>query len=251
MFGLVQKRTRRWIISYLVPRHIIQTRVNSWLIKSPRRMTIRLKFIGFIVMQGNPCVDNYGNCCPSVVCLMAWAHTHFMWQDKIRYMRHSASMSFNYSWGKCRLYLLSKGTIVYHCIFPIYLWREYIYDRHTSQFTKVGSQLVKTLLGGDLFPSYFFKFFRKKIITYSCLSSTIHKPSKTWRNQYRKDINWLSLSVIGTFPTNITMFWCRPCQTRHTIGNYTNPGYGLSLVDTLTNAGSYRQPLEQEGNPMT
>ena len=35
------------------------------------------------------------------------------------------------------------------------------------------------------------------------------------------------------------------------IDNYTNPGYGLSLVDTLWNAGSYRQPLEQEGNPMT
>ena len=33
--------------------------------------------------------------------------------------------------------------------------------------------------------------------------------------------------------------------------NYTNPGYGLSLVDTLWNAGSYRQPLEHEGNPMT
>ena len=26
--------------------------------------------------------------------------------------------------------------------------------------------------------------------------------------------------------------------------NYTNPGYGLSLVDTLWNAGTYRQPLE-------
>ena len=35
------------------------------------------------------------------------------------------------------------------------------------------------------------------------------------------------------------------------IANYTNPGYSLSLVDTLLNAGSYRQPLEQEGNPMT
>ena len=33
--------------------------------------------------------------------------------------------------------------------------------------------------------------------------------------------------------------------------NYINPGYGLSLVDTLWNASSYRQPLEQEGNPMT
>ena len=39
----------------------------------------------------------------------------------------------------------------------------------------------------------------------------------------------------------------QPC----TVFNYTNPGYGLSLVDTLWNAGSYRQPLEQEGNPMT
>ena len=35
------------------------------------------------------------------------------------------------------------------------------------------------------------------------------------------------------------------------VGNYVNPGYGLSLVDTLWNASSYRQPLEQEGNPMT
>ena len=33
--------------------------------------------------------------------------------------------------------------------------------------------------------------------------------------------------------------------------NYINPGYGLSLVDTLWNASSYRQPLEQEGDPMT
>ena len=33
--------------------------------------------------------------------------------------------------------------------------------------------------------------------------------------------------------------------------NYINPGYGLSLVDTLWNASSYRQPLEQEGNAMT
>ena len=32
---------------------------------------------------------------------------------------------------------------------------------------------------------------------------------------------------------------------------YTNPCYGFSLVDTLWNAGLYRQPLEQEGNPMT
>ena len=35
------------------------------------------------------------------------------------------------------------------------------------------------------------------------------------------------------------------------VGNYINPGYGLSLVDTLWNASSYPQPPEQEGNPMT
>ena len=42
---------------------------------------------------------------------------------------------------------------------------------------------------------------------------------------------------------------CRLFESRDR--NDTNPGYGLSLVDTLWNAGSYRQPLEQEGNPMT
>ena len=40
-------------------------------------------------------------------------------------------------------------------------------------------------------------------------------------------------------------------RQRVNIDNYINPGYGLSLVDTLWNASSYRQPLEQEGNPMT
>ena len=40
------------------------------------------------------------------------------------------------------------------------------------------------------------------------------------------------------------------CQME-TTKNYTNPGHGLPLVDTLWNAGSYPQPLEQEGNPMT
>ena len=40
-------------------------------------------------------------------------------------------------------------------------------------------------------------------------------------------------------------------RTFNSNSNYTNPGYGLSLVDTLWNAGSYRQPLKQEGNPMT
>ena len=39
--------------------------------------------------------------------------------------------------------------------------------------------------------------------------------------------------------------------SRQQYTNYINPGYGLSLVDTLWNASSYRQPLEQEGNPMT
>ena len=44
-------------------------------------------------------------------------------------------------------------------------------------------------------------------------------------------------------------WWCN--DDASLLANYTNPGYGLSLVDTLWNAGSYRQPLEQEGNPMT
>ena len=38
---------------------------------------------------------------------------------------------------------------------------------------------------------------------------------------------------------------------RGNFDNYINPGYGLSLVDALWNASSYRQPLEQEGTPMT
>ena len=43
-----------------------------------------------------------------------------------------------------------------------------------------------------------------------------------------------------------------PCiEFKAWVSHYTNPGYALSLVDTLWNAGSYRQPLEQEGNPMT
>ena len=55
----------------------------------------------------------------------------------------------------------------------------------------------------------------------------------------------ISIPDNGWKPTNAAIFW--PPQGR----NYTNPGYSLSLVDTLWNAGSYRQPLEQEGNPMT
>ena len=53
------------------------------------------------------------------------------------------------------------------------------------------------------------------------------------------------------------VFWRNPpykyvtCILKFRGSNYTNPGYGLSLVDTLWNAGSYRQPLEHEGNPMT
>ena len=44
---------------------------------------------------------------------------------------------------------------------------------------------------------------------------------------------------------------CEVPQLPQVYGNYINPGYGLSLVDTLWNASSYRQPLEQEGIPMT
>ena len=51
-------------------------------------------------------------------------------------------------------------------------------------------------------------------------------------------------------------WWRHQMETFSTLlticaGNYTNPGYGLSLVDTLWNAVSYRQPLEQKGNPIT
>ena len=48
--------------------------------------------------------------------------------------------------------------------------------------------------------------------------------------------------------------WCH-CDVKVSYGVYEfnniKPGYGLSLVDTLWNASSYPQPLEQEGNPMT
>ena len=59
---------------------------------------------------------------------------------------------------------------------------------------------------------------------------------KSWRYHTHKD-------SFKTHYRGNTVIGCEP--------NYTNPGYGLSLVDTLWNAGSYRQPLEQEGNPMT
>ena len=51
--------------------------------------------------------------------------------------------------------------------------------------------------------------------------------------------------------TRFDMFRGIDTQNPNVSANYTNPGYGLSLVDTLWNAGSYRQPLKQEGNPMT
>ena len=50
---------------------------------------------------------------------------------------------------------------------------------------------------------------------------------------------------------NLAEFCDRAWQGNCCYSNYINPGYGLSLVDTLWNASSYRQPLEQEGNPMT
>ena len=71
-----------------------------------------------------------------------------------------------------------------------------------------------------------------------------------------------TIPVKGSHSANVSIFWSQPvegavvlwtsCLTCVAMAlNYTNPGYGLSLVDTLWNAGSYRQPLEQEGNPMT
>ena len=53
------------------------------------------------------------------------------------------------------------------------------------------------------------------------------------------------------FQRNISFDFCPELKFPLFAIYYTNPGYGLSLVDTLWNAGSYRQPLEQEGNPMT
>ena len=66
---------------------------------------------------------------------------------------------------------------------------------------------------------------------------------------------FLLVPIKRFFPSNISMYiyiYTKPHQEPgHAWSNYINPGYGLSLVDTLWNASSYRQPLEQEGNPMT
>ena len=61
---------------------------------------------------------------------------------------------------------------------------------------------------------------------------------------------WDAIFTIKSM-TRFDMFRGIDTQNPNVSANYTNPGYGLSLVDTLWNAGSYRQPLEQEGNPMT
>ena len=60
--------------------------------------------------------------------------------------------------------------------------------------------------------------------------------------------NW---KFIGKYNDAKQFWWKDGGFAPSRVFNYTNPGYGLSLVDTLWNAGSYRQPLEQEGNPMT
>ena len=67
-----------------------------------------------------------------------------------------------------------------------------------------------------------------------------------------KELQWSSEGLVqpcrkGASEKNTMFGW----HIMLCAANYTNPGYGLSLVDTLWNAGSYRQPLEQEGNPMT
>ena len=54
---------------------------------------------------------------------------------------------------------------------------------------------------------------------------------------------WYNIDTSEDVNDTVKPFWV------NTI--YINPGYGLSLVDTLWNACTYRQPLEQEGNPMT
>ena len=60
-------------------------------------------------------------------------------------------------------------------------------------------------------------------------------------------------SVVASFLTqrqlSVIAGWQHMGRVPHPY--YINPGYGLSLVDALWNASSYRQPLEQEGDPMT
>ena len=58
----------------------------------------------------------------------------------------------------------------------------------------------------------------------------------------------------GIFPAQLKIANVLPlykAEDPFQFNNYIDPGYGLSLVDTLWNASSYRQPLEQEGDPMT
>ena len=58
-------------------------------------------------------------------------------------------------------------------------------------------------------------------------------------------------TYIETYFVKVCKWTAYLCIKRVQYDNYINPGYGLSLVDTLWNASSYRQPLEQEGDPMT
>ena len=79
--------------------------------------------------------------------------------------------------------------------------------------------------------------------------------------QYNIILNYTSTKKCFFFERTVEddLSLCKPCEfltkgeNVPTSGyeNYINPGYGLSLVDTLWNASSYRQPLEQESNPMT
>ena len=64
----------------------------------------------------------------------------------------------------------------------------------------------------------------------------------TWRK---------NIFVFKTVDNILHFVTCEMKKALPIVTNYINPGYGLSLVDTLWNASSYRQPLEQEGNPMT
>ena len=62
-----------------------------------------------------------------------------------------------------------------------------------------------------------------------------------------------NVSIWWRHHVNINRIWSHwfYLQRGKVSANYINPGYGLSLLDTLWNASSYPQPLEQEGNPMT
>ena len=80
---------------------------------------------------------------------------------------------------------------------------------------------------------------------YYVINSGVQPLSCTWEQNVVEWIGRMNFVLVQPAPY-------MPLLNLHVMmANYINSGYGLSLVDTLWNASSYRQPLEQEGNPMT